>query len=229
MGATVTVVMTINKKLQSPELASKWLDVSANRIGWMNPKKVLVDTIESAEDYNDFCMRRIGGVFETDFALVVQMDSFVANPKAWSDEFFDYDYIGAPWKPPLNPAFPVEYRTPYTQDRLVGNGGFSLRSRRLCEKVSEICEQRPDSEGEDVFICLNSRSRLESMGIRFAPYDVARRFSVECDNYEWQFGVHNSVYKNGKLYCFKEMGDAIKSSFLDAVDKESAVDKIVEK
>ena len=38
----------------------------------------------------------------------------IGVPEAWTDDFFNYDYIGATW-----------------DDGVVGNGGFSWRSRKL--------------------------------------------------------------------------------------------------
>ena len=34
---------------------------------------------------------------DTDFVLTIQHDGFIINPLAWRDDFFNYDYIGAPW------------------------------------------------------------------------------------------------------------------------------------
>jgi hypothetical protein len=61
----------------------------------------------------------------------------------------------------------------------VGNGGFSLRTRRLMEIVATdpaITAYHP----EDLKICRHYRPYLErEYAIRFAPDDVARRFSIE--------------------------------------------------
>jgi hypothetical protein len=74
----------------------------------------------------------------------------------------------------------------------VGNGGFSLRSRRFMEACSRIIKiMHP----EDHHICRTYRKQLEAEGMRFAPIEVAERFSFEgylqphkiLTN---QFGVH---------------------------------------
>ena len=83
--------------------------------------------------------------------------------------FMHYDYIGAAWN-----HYPVG-----DQRVFQGNGGFSLRSRRLMEVVATdpaIRRRHP----EDRRICRDYRPHLEQAhGIRFAPEDVARRFSIE--------------------------------------------------
>ena len=33
----------------------------------------------------------------TPHVLLIQWDGFVVNPSAWSDEFLDFDYVGARW------------------------------------------------------------------------------------------------------------------------------------
>lgn len=85
------------------------------------------------------------------------------DPAQWDPTFLDYDYIGAPW-----PHFPEGMR--------VGNGGFSLRSRRLIDACAAIPVSR---EAEDVAICRTHRSALEAQGLRFAPDALARRFAYE--------------------------------------------------
>jgi hypothetical protein len=102
--------------------------------------------------------------FTTNHVLCVQWDGYVLHPASWQDEFLQYDYIGAPW-----PQFADPMR--------VGNGGFSLRSRRLVE----ACAVLPVSDqAEDVMICRTHRRMLEErFGIRFAPEAVAQRFAYE--------------------------------------------------
>jgi hypothetical protein len=107
----------------------------------------------------------------------VQWDGFVLHPDAWDDEFLEYDYIGAPW-----PHHPIE--------QAVGNGGFSLRSRRLFEAMQDI--NFVPSHPEDLCICHHNRTMLENrFGIRFAPLDLAERFSYErARPRERTFGFH---------------------------------------
>jgi len=106
----------------------------------------------------------LGNHIATDHALCVQWDGFVLNAAAWDPGFLDYDYIGAVW-----PQFSDAHN--------VGNGGFSLRSRRLLK----ACKTLPfeDFEAEDIVIGRKCRSLLESHGIRFAPAAVAHRFAYE--------------------------------------------------
>jgi len=122
---------------------------------------VVIPDIASVADYSRFMVKELGTRIETDFALVVQYDGYVLSGRRWRDEFLGYDYIGAPWS-----------------RGGVGNGGFSLRSKKLMQALRDprIAELVP----EDVAICETYRGLLESEhGIRFAPVEVAGRFSFE--------------------------------------------------
>lgn len=127
--------------------------------------KILPCRIDSVPAYSQFMLRGITPHVRSSHVLVVQWDGFVLDPGAWRAEFLQYDYIGAPW-----PRVPGE--------RGVGNGGFSLRSRRLLQALADprIVVSHP----EDVCICQTNRDRLEQdHGIRFAPRAVAEHFAYE--------------------------------------------------
>ena len=115
--------------------------------------------------YSRFVMKDLLRHIHTEHVLLIQWDGYVVNPDAWSDEFLRHDYIGARW------GF-------HEDAHCVGNGGFSLRSRRLLEALQDSAIDR--FEPEDVMICRDYRPLLESRhGIRFAPAGVADRFSFE--------------------------------------------------
>ncbi|MED5618593.1 DUF5672 family protein [Ideonella sp. BN130291] len=138
----------------------------------------LVDMrIESVAAYSEFMLRGITPHIATSHWLIVQWDGFVLDASAWRPEFLDHDYIGAPWPK-------VE------GERAVGNGGFSLRSRRLLQALQdpEIVVSHP----EDVCICQLNRDHLEQQhGIRFAPLALARHFAYErAKPNHPTFGVH---------------------------------------
>lgn len=121
--------------------------------------------IRSIEEYSAFMLRGMAAHIATEHCLVTQWDGFVIDPSAWSDEFLQYDYIGALWRD--RPG-----------DLAVGNGGFSLRSRRLLQALLDPAIHPVNPE--DLCICELNRSYLQRRhGIRFAPASVAARFSYE--------------------------------------------------
>src|ERR1043166_7270176 len=113
----------------------------------------------------------LGKHMKTSHALTMHLDGFVLNSDSWDDDWLEYDYIGAPW--PQN--FLTQFNPTWTHR--VGNSGFSLRSRWLCDK----CKIIPRRAGVvvDLSVCQTFRDQFEEEGIRFAPVNVAARFAQE--------------------------------------------------
>jgi hypothetical protein len=123
---------------------------------------VTIPDIASIADYSRFMVKALGEHIETDFALVIQYDGYVLSGRRWDAAFQGYDYVGAPWARPSG----------------VGNGGFSLRSRRLLAALRD--PRIRDLVPEDIATCETYRPLLEAeYGIRYAPVEVAARFSFE--------------------------------------------------
>ncbi|BAN23582.1 putative uncharacterized protein [Caballeronia insecticola] len=140
----------------------------------------LIPSINSKEEYSAFILKHLVEYISTPWVLLIQWDGFITNPSAWTEEFLSFDYIGARW--------------PWHFGHLpVGNGGFSLRSKRLLQILASDTRIQPDPAfGEDELICRTHRPLLEAdYGIKFATEQVADQFSVECSlSSEAPFGFH---------------------------------------
>lgn len=140
--------------------------------------------IRSKEAYSHFIIKEAYKHVKTSHMLIFQHDGYVNNFMAWDNEWLQYDYIGAPWW--------------YNDGMAVGNGGFSLRSTRLMKIVAtdKYISNCKLYHPEDDVICRTHREYLETKyHIKFAPIEVAERFSFE--GYRQpkkvladQFGVH---------------------------------------
>jgi hypothetical protein len=125
--------------------------------------------VSSYEDYNRFMIEKLNDYINTDFALIVQDDGYIINPHLWKNKFLNYDYLGAPW--------------PWTL--LCGNGGFSLRSKKLLEVSSKLKYIKDHYEydccPEDSFICSPTfkRKYFEENDIKFGDLKTALEFSFE--------------------------------------------------
>jgi hypothetical protein len=126
-----------------------------------------IPPLQSRAEYSAFVIRELVQHVTTSHVLIVQWDGWIVDPSAWDAAFLDYDYVGAPWGR-------------YNDGMDVGNGGFSLRSRRLME-VLQLAPFAPVAEiPEDELIGRVWRPMLEQHhGIRFAPPEIAARFSCE--------------------------------------------------
>lgn len=146
---------------------------------------VKIPKLDGLGAYSKFCVREMARYVETPYALVVQYDGYPINGAAWSDDFLKTDFIGAPF----NPA------------GIVGNGGFSLRSKRLLDFLAQ--SNWEDYHPEDSCISVRHRSDLEAQGFSIAPLALAKRFAIESrswDSQEWrgtpnaytnEFGFHS--------------------------------------
>jgi hypothetical protein len=160
------------------------------------------------DEYGNITLKLCPVICTEDFNLIIHSDGFAVNKDAWTDEFFEYDYIGATW-----------------QDGRVGNGGFCLRSQKLYQALNKMnvnfateqfgglihnSDYHVFTKGqylipEDNVICKIHRNELETKhGIKFAPSHIANRFSVELNyNHEW---VGKSLGFHGKHGIAKNYG-----------------------
>jgi hypothetical protein len=147
--------------------------------------------------YSYLMMYHLKDIVDTDFCLTIQSDGFIVDGKYWTNEFFEYDYIGAPW---------LDMKT----KNRIGNGGFSLRSKKFL-KVSSTLEYRADIQfqpnikpgelvtPEDWFCCVYMYDEMIKNGIKFPSIDLAYQFSVE----------HPSFFKKfnrSKIETYKSFG-----------------------
>ena len=166
--------------------------------------KVQIKTLDKNIDlpeYNRICIEDLHNYIDTDYCLVVQWDGFVIDGNRWRDEFFEYDYIGSPW---ITSGI----------NNHVGNGGFSLRSKKFLNECSKY-KYSPDPKDctwltpqqaidmpitpEDWFMCFHHYQELVDSGIKFPDIHLAYKFSVE----------HSSSLKpfsHGNIKTYKSFG-----------------------
>lgn len=137
--------------------------------------------IDSTESYSEFMVKSLLHAVDADYVLVIQWDGFVADAARWSERFLKFDYLGARWPH-------------YSDAHSVGNGGFSLRSRKLLEALQD--PQVRELHPEDFAICRAYRPYLErAHAIEFAPPEIADRFAFEYDISSTRtFGFHGMIH-----------------------------------
>jgi len=157
-----------------------------------------IEPLRSIDAYSRFMIERLPALVRTAHVLIVQWDGFVIHPDRWRDDFLQYDYIGAPWHYHEGP-------------HRVGNGGFSLRSRRLLQALPPL----PDhfDEPEDRFICQTWRPQAEALGLKFAPPGLAAEFSIDFGDLDGRpFGFH------GPAHFPEVLGAAATEAYLRTLD-----------
>lgn len=161
---------------------------------------VKIDKIKSKIEYSIFLIKRLHQYFETSHALIIQHDGYVLDANAWRYDFLNYDYIGAPWL--------------YPDNRNVGNGGFSLRSKKLQNALAadDFIEM---TDPEDEAIGRLYREYLEKKyDIKYAPVDIADKFSFElrppiCSTFGFHGKFHKPFQKIVRIKRTAAMGDVI--------------------
>jgi len=159
------------------------------------------EEMTSQHDYSFFMVNEFYQYLDTEFVLIVQADGFIINPYKWTDIFLEYDYIGAPW--------PHEPQYGFAGDTRVGNGGFSLRSKKLIDMPVKLNfphrNKQEDRWHEDGYYCISQRKALEENGCKFAPLEVAKHFSHEMHEADLEgiepFGFHGRPRK--EFYDFE--------------------------
>lgn len=165
-------------------------------IGMILPKSVerVQVPLMDIDQFNIF-VNRIAPSFlfdKADYSMSVHEDGFILNPELWDDSFLEYDYIGATWA-----------------DGVVGNGAFNIESILMAkeklklpfyERLADPFDGRPFLPS-DVYLCREHRATLEAQGIRFAPAEVADRFSAEQRTIaEPTFGFHSKTCQKARYY-----------------------------
>lgn len=139
---------------------------------------IRIDPIGSKRQYSRFIIKELYKYFETSHCLIIQWDGYIICGESWEPEFMEHDYIGAPWL--------------YHDGRVVGNGGFSLRSKKL-QTILGTNQFVEVTDPEDEAICRTYGNWLQKVhGIRIATEDVAERFS-----FELRSPIHNTFGFHG--------------------------------
>lgn len=124
--------------------------------------------------------------FDTPYVLTIQDDGFPM--RSGLKEFVGkWDYVGAPW------VRHTTYYDIYPYKYCIGNGGFSLRSKRICEIASRMYRKWFRHLpywwymfGDDTFYCKTLRFwfRNATRGLKWPTPDDASKFSIE-GNYDF--------------------------------------------
>ena len=116
----------------------------------------------------------------TERYLTFQADGLLCGPTTSQQlrAYYDYDYVGAPWRGEAG-----------------GNGGFSLRSRSVMQRIIDrfpyrdrraTAQENFPALSEDVYFS----SHVAEVGGRLPPLEVAATFSVETVFYPTPLAVH---------------------------------------
>jgi len=142
--------------------------------------------------------------FNYERVLIFQRDTAIL--KKGIEDFFDYDYVGAPC-----------YN--FVKDQTIQNGGLSLRNPRVMEYICRMYGWKTDLQdmmvvgqyssasffAEDIFFCLRM---IKYNAGNLAPLDVAKKFSAES-----RFELDTLGYHRIEAYLTEEEQQQIKQQY----------------
>lgn len=130
------------------------------------------------------CVETLHTRFNSEYVMLIQSDGFPLR-KGLEEFAGTYDYIGAPWN---RASWYTNIVFPYPK-YCVGNGGFTIRSKRLCE-MAAFCYRKKYRHlpygywlADDVYYC-KTLPRFEKKcreTMVYAPPEVAGRFAFEAN------------------------------------------------
>lgn len=165
-----------------------------------------IERLGSKEAYSHFVFDKLVDYIDTPYLIIIQADGYIINAKAFDKDWYNYSYIGAPW-------------FWYKDGMQVGNGGVSWRKSSLHKIIRGdenivLCNDHIiKDKSEDHNICRIHRKYLEEKyNVKFAPVEVAERFSIEAygepiekRKYNGSFGFHgrNVIFEGKDLQLLK--------------------------
>lgn len=166
----------IDAIIKAADISCKMIQFAAVKLLSSQPsndsRSYLIRHLGSKKEYSQFMLKEIVDYIYTPYFIVIQRDGFILDYTKWSDDFLKYDYCGAVWF--------------FRDHNRIGNGGCSIRSRRLHEilKKDDNIVLKNDhiivNWAEDHNIGYIYRDYLEAeYDIKFAPEEVCNRFSFE--------------------------------------------------
>ncbi|MEI6865949.1 DUF5672 family protein [Flavicella sp.] len=127
------------------------------------------------EGYNKIMLsKHFWSNFKSDKILIFQTDAITFKPL--DEKFLLYDYIGAPWKKHIRKKNKVN----------VGNGGLSIRSKKMMLAIIEQDIPRKKNMPEDVYICQIIKKQKYNLAIFNKAFDFATENVINTN----AFGCH---------------------------------------
>jgi len=147
-----------------------------------NSIRFVQTNIRTHQESSTFSYYELPDIVKTDYVLSIHDDGFVINPHLWSDDFLKYDYIGAPWKN-------------LGQRNRVGNGGFVLKSSKFLHLTRFV---RYRGTHDDTEQTNDYYDYYTANGCKYAPLEVAMKFSLESKIPECEYNLDNCFGFHGR-------------------------------
>ena len=161
----------INTKLTEYKERIKLINLKVDNLDFYNYNATMLD-----KSFYDNIPTEVFLVFQTD-SLIISKNKDIIN------DFIKYDYVGAPFDKigPHNAHL----------NKLVGNGGLSLRRKSKMLEIIDACKATWDYNGEDRFFSFP----CNSIKINKPSFEEAQRFCSQFTMNENSFAIHKTWYE----------------------------------
>lgn len=125
------------------------------------------NALQSLDGYNAFsCSPELYSRFTSTHVLLMQWDTYLFHPI--DEHFFEYDYVGAPWREAVNgeDSWKKPEEVGDQKHARVGNGGFSLRKVLPCYQYC-IENANRSKKLDDVFFSFDSTLYIPTKEIAY--------------------------------------------------------------
>lgn len=164
--------------------------------------------LKCIRDFDYYAFKELGKHVTTSHALMIQDHAYLLHTDVWRDEFLNFDFCGALWEPRMEFLSPSSF----TLARL-GNGGFSLRSKRIMDLPKKLDLPLVEDRGytnDDGQINVYWRKTMLENGIVYPePWEIAD-FAYENDTpenleIEKYLGFHRNIAPRMMKHLTKDM------------------------
>lgn len=165
--------------------------------------------------YSTFIVEEFHKYIQTEFCIIYQHDGSIINPNLWNQDYLNYDFIGSPWPITGSKGWKHNLIDGHGKCCRVGNGGFSLRSKKFL-KVSSKLKNRYGIF-EDIFLTCINRSFMRKEKIKIPHHEIAKNFSIEhaidsnhnlnsCFGFHAPRNIKNNIIKSYTRKIIQDLG-----------------------
>lgn len=189
-----------NIKFKSVKLFSHYNPKNLDNIDFIK-----IESFNNVEEWGKFIIYELHKYISTKYIILIHDDGYIVNSDSWNDEFYKYDFIGAPWPEPKDK---FSFRTDTNEIVRVGNS-VSLRSKLILELPSRLSLPWKRFHGflhEDGFLNVQYRNELIKHGVNFPPLEIAEKFGREVTESNFDpFTFHKWKGKNKNFPNFNSI------------------------
>lgn len=235
MSMTVAIIGNTNHKLMEFALEKTIQSVPYDEILVFSDRELIlskeykfvkIKNPFGLHDYMVLASYEMNSHIDTDHVLLIQYDGFAAQKDNWRSEFLEYDYVG----PLINPFHPpvlhrlIHFKNLAKDDLrkqfekileekkwIGGGGGFSLRSKKYLQKISENDgknfpiglffgdNQKYFWSCDDVILHYFEEEKIKKAELKIAPVGTSLNFAAEiATSFNFSLGFHG--WQNSPLF-----------------------------